>query len=1249
MRPVKIILLILTVLLLLTGTGNCSGLSDITNWGGSYLLDLIQAKINGKVTAREISGNPVTGLSFKDLEVSGPDGKTVLSADRLEVRLSLATLTALHLDLGTLALLKPKVFLNREKSGEWNLSHLVKKSAKPSQPPGLADKIIAYFLREIDLSNLVVQQGEVVITEGSATRHYPNVDLDSSLTLLNWGQPQQQARINLRSFGITTPQGRAELETRLAYEMGRAKIDVLNLKLAGQTVVSLKGELCPPLTDLTCSLTGKVGPLAGDKVHGFWPRWPDAWDLDGAFSLSSTPQGGKIDVQGKIGHADYSVKGDLNAKVKPAIFALDLDLKGLSTAQLKEIKDLSAQPIQGLSPVNAHLHVEGKGLPWNPDSLSTHLQLEPFRYREVKVEKVELALSGTARRQELQASAAGSFGSLDLTANGQLLPLGKPGQGLSGDVTLQTGNLQPGEVGLSKLGGTSLTSCFTGKFRVPPNLSLSQAYLSGDLEANGRINNRPVQDLTASFTLEGRELSLSQASIQSAGLAASLSGTLTEAGADLNFKAAVSGSRALPLPPGPTFSSFSAQGTVQGPWKAPQVNLAAQVQRFSLNGVTVESANLHGALAGWPPQSGNLQLAGSQLQTPAGTFTRFNFNTGGSGGQWQFQAVATSPKEPKFEVAGTADLASRPLALRVARVSWHSQGLAIKNQTPFTVRLLPGWEITPAALQIDGGMVAISGLARDQELSGHLEVRNLDAALLSPLGLAATGKLNGRLTLAGNPRTPVLDGQMALTGGKIKNVSLTALTTTLAYHDNQAQVSGYLETGPQHSRLVWKGSVPVGLSLLPFEFVLGQDGLDLRMQGERINLSLLTAMSKEVQTAEGPLDLSVEARGNPRQPLASGFLRWSAGTLQLRQAGTTYHIVPGEIRLQGDKIVIPGLIFQSNGTLRLSGEISLAGPIRVQSRIQADNFQLLNRGGNDLWTNGAIDVAGPIAALVVKGRLLVPKAQFRPTFFQTGKDPDVILLPLKPSPKGAAAPDVYRTMSLDVAIEAPGNVFLKDPIGQVELTAHLKALKKPDKKLALGGDIRALHGTLTIEEKPFKVERAILTMPGVPGKPILVDIKAGHEMEDITLILSVLGTVTNPQIRLESQPPLPPADVLSYLVFGAPAATLSKEQYLALGAQQLGVLGGISTGKINDILGSTLPFLGGIKVKSGLVSGRPTVGLEKEVTKNVSVFVGRNLNEERGTYEQQVGVQYKFNKNLSIESQYGTRNSGADAYFNYDF
>ena len=1254
MRLARLALFTLGLLLILSGTGAGAILPAITNWGGPALLSLIQAKVNGTVTAREISGNPLTGITCRDLEITGPDGKPVFAADRLEVRLSLWSIPTFHLDLGTLALVKPRIYLVREPSGQWNVSRLAKAEARPAEPTapqGLAGKITAYFLRKIELSNLAVAGGELFITEGGHTRRYPDLDLKAGLILRHFGQPQQKVEADLARVGITTPQGRAEFEARLSYRAGLTQIASLNLKLAGQTVVSVKGEVCRPLAGLTCSLTGQIGPLAGDKIHGLWSRWPAPWLLSGAFSLSSTPAGGKLDLRGHIGQADYRVTGDLDAKVKPAVFNLDLDLQGLTTTQLQEIKGLKAQPIQGLSPVNAHLRLEGTGLPWKPESMQTHLTLAPFRYKALKVDKVEFNLSGNARRQDLKAAVAGNFGAVDLTAGGRLLPLGDRGEGLFGDVNVETRELQPAMVGLSQLAGSSLTTCFTGKFRLPPNFSLVQAHLAGNLRARGRLQQQPLQDLTASFALDGRKLTISRADVRLAALEASLRGTLSEAGADVTFTASVSDSRSLPLPPGSAFAFLQAKGSVRGAWKAPQVNLAAQVRKLSVRGVTLESANLNGDLAGWPPQSGNLQLLGSQLHTPAGTFNRLHLKAGGAGGRWQFQVAAASPQGPKLELAGTATLAARPLALGVTRLTWHTHGLTLENKAPFEVHLLPGWEISAATFKVNGGTVTIAGRARDQELSGRLEVINLNAGLLAPLGVPAAGQLNGRLVLAGNPRNPTLDGQIALSAGKIKNLPLQAFTTSLEYQAGQAQVSGYLEMGPLHSRLVWKGSVPVKLSLLPFSMAMAEDGLNLRVQGERINLSLLTAISQEVQSAEGPLDLLVEAQGNPHQPRVSGHVKWNAGAVQLHQAGIPYRLAPGEIRLQGDKIVIPGLVIQSDGAIRLSGEIVLAGTPQAQARVQAENFLLLDRGGNQLWTDGFIDLSGPLSALVAHGRLMVPKAQFRPTFFRSSMDPDVILVHRKPEAQAAAsaAPAIYQNLSVNVAIDSPGNAWLIDPMGKVELTAHLMARKDPGQKLALAGQIRALQGVLDIEQKAFKVDRASLTLPGVPAKPILVDVKATHAMEDITLVLSVDGAVTNPQIHLESLPPLPPADVLSYLVFGAPAATLSKEQYFALGAQQLGVLGGISSQKLSEILGSTLPFLSGLKLKSGLVSGRPMVGVEKEVVKNVSIFAGRNYNEERGVYERQVGVEYKFNKNLSIESQVGTRNSGADVFYNYDF
>jgi translocation and assembly module TamB len=746
-----------------------------------------------------------------------------------------------------------------------------------------------------------------------------------------------------------------------------------------------------------------------------------------------------------------------------------------------------------------------------------------------------------------------------------------------------------------------------------------------------------LKSLRARFVLDGEKLDIARAEMKLAAGEASVRGMISREGVDLTFSAAIAGSRNLPVQQGATFFSLQANGTIRGAWKSPRINLAAQANQLSYQGTTLQSAGLKAGLAGWPPQSGDLVLQGINLHTGAGDFSRFDLNARGQAGIWGFRLAATSPKYPRLELAGGADFSARPLGLRIDKVAWQSQGLTIKNKTPFQVHFLPGWEISPAAFQVDGGTVSVQGGARGNELTGRVEVQDLNADLLQPAGFPATGKLSGRLTLAGTPQAPLINGNFALASGQIQEVKISSLTTTFSYSPDQLQLSGFLG-GPQHSRLTWKGSVPVRLSVIPFRFVLGNQGLDLRVQSEKIDLSLVPVFTPEIQSAAGPVDMLITAKGDPRQPQVTGYIRWGAGVVQLRQAGLPYKLVPGEMRLQGDKVEIPAITMESQGTLNLSGNVNLKGSTRIETRLQG--FQLMNRGGNEIWLDGAINLSGPMSRLVATGQVTVPKALLRPTLFSSGLDPDIVIEGSKPpSKKASRKPNPYQNMQIDVAIDSRGNVRVKDPKGTVELAIALKATKKRGRDLAMGGAIRALKGTLTIENRPFKVERAIITMPGVPDRPVMVDVKANHKMDDhdITLVLLVKGPTSNPQVTLESIPPLPPADTLSYLVFGAPAATLTKEQYLTLGLQGLG---GLTDQKVGEVLGTALPFIS----KSG-----GSAMLRKQIIKNVSVTYGRKLNETTGQYESQAGIEYKINRHLSIDSQIAPRNSGADVLFNYEW
>lgn len=1019
-----------------------------------------------------------------------------------------------------------------------------------------------------------------------------------------------------------------------------AKIDHFDLKLAGQSILSLKGSLCQPATGLSCQATGRLGSLKGAKIREFWDRWPAAWDLAGKFKYHGTPSGVNLQTQGDIGQARFDLKGKFEAR--PAVFSLKGCLQGLTTEQFKEIQGLRAEKIKGMSPVNARLDLRGTGLPWSPESMEGSLDLEPFRYKEVKVSQLHLNLKGNAQRQDFQGLIKGNFGQVSVNSRGHLLPLGEGGQEIKGELTLRTENFQPALLGLPEYAGTELNSAFTGTFRLPPGYSTTQLYLAGDLTANGRLNLEPLKSLQAKFSLSGERLDIARAEMRLAAGDATVRGMISRSEVDLTFSAAIASSRNLPVRLAGNFSSLTANGTIRGTWKSLQINLAAQARQLAFQGATLQSASLKASLSGWPPQSGNLVVQGANLQTRAGTFPHLDLNAQGQGGSWEFRLAATSAKYPRLELAGSADFRARPLSFQIDRISWQSQDLTIKNQAPFQVRVLPGWEISPAAFQVDSAKVSVQAKARGNELTGRVEFQNLNAKLVQSAGYQVTGKLSGRATLSGTPQAPLVNGNFTLAAGQIQEVNISTLSTTLSYSPEHLQLSGFLEAGPQHSRLIWKGTVPVNFSVIPFRFALGDQGLDFRVQSEKINLSLLTAFTPEIQAAEAPVDMLVSAKGDPHQPQVSGSVRWGAGVVQPRVAGLPYKLNPGEARLLWDRVEIPAITLESQGTLTLSGNLNLKGASRVETRLQG--FQVMNRGGNQIWLDGAVHLSGPMSHLVASGQITVPKALLRPTLFSGGLDPDVVLADQKPaSPKTRRKPSPYQNMQIDVPIESHGNVLLKDPKGQAELAIALKAIKKPGQELAVGGTIRAIKGTLTVENRPFQVQRAIVTMPGVPDKPILVDVRATHEMSDhdITLVLMVTGTTSNPQISLQSIPPLPPSDALSYLVFGGPAASLTKEQYLALGVQ--GGVGGITNQKVGEVLGAALPYIS----KSG-ASG-PSAGIRKEITKNVSVSYGRKLNEITGQYESQAVIEYKVNRHLSVDSQIAPRNTGADVLYNYEW
>ena len=122
----------------------------------------------------------------------------------------------------------------------------------------------------------------------------------------------------------------------------------------------------------------------------------------------------------------------------------------------------------------------------------------------------------------------------------------------------------------------------------------------------------------------------------------------------------------------------------------------------------------------------------------------------------------------------------------------------------------------------------------------------------------------------------------------------------------------------------------------------------------------------------------------------------------------------------------------------------------------------MERLGSEAWLNGEVNVNGPLSALVAKGQLTIPKAVINPALVQAqtqgGNNPDIIMVRHRkaeksPEKSAAAMPEVYKNMSLDISVEAPNNVFVKENSPEVkanvELRLDIRITKKPGEALAM--------------------------------------------------------------------------------------------------------------------------------------------------------------------------------------------------------
>jgi translocation and assembly module TamB len=180
------------------------------------------------------------------------------------------------------------------------------------------------------------------------------------------------------------------------------------------------------------------------------------------------------------------------------------------------------------------------------------------------------------------------------------------------------------------------------------------------------------------------------------------------------------------------------------------------------------------------------------------------------------------------------------------------------------------------------------------------------------------------------------------------------------------------------------------------------------------------------------------------------------------------------------------------------------------------------------------------------------------------------------------------------------------------------------------GRMELIKGTFQLAGKAFQLTQGTLTLNG--NNAPTIDLAATIQVKEVLITAHLAGPLNNPQVTLNSSPPLPMGTILAYLLFGQDLAEISSTQALQLAAS-LSSLAGDTPG----ILERTQKKLGldrleFVEVKSATEHGKMVQGIQigKYVADGVLVSYSQGAENSAGNIR--VEVEVRGNISLVLES-----------------
>jgi hypothetical protein len=373
------------------------------------------------------------------------------------------------------------------------------------------------------------------------------------------------------------------------------------------------------------------------------------------------------------------------------------------------------------------------------------------------------------------------------------------------------------------------------------------------------------------------------------------------------------------------------------------------------------------------------------------------------------------------------------------------------------------------------------------------------------------------------------------------------------------------------------------------------------------------------------------------RPLVEGYITFEEGVYENLYTGTYLSNIQADFLAEKNTLYLRTLTahdLDETGHFKAEGEMHLLQSDLYPFKVDAE-FNHLKFVEIDLVkaiANGNLHIEGNTTSALAKGNVEILRSDFTIPDHISRPLPDLQVVyrnPIHPTPTPPQKNYIPYPLYLDLQITGPKAITIRGRGLESEWKGDFH-IGGTYTSLAAQGKLELIDGEFTFSSRNFKLTEGSLSLSGVEHEMPELNLAGSMETKGILITARLKGPLDNPQVTLQSSPPLPLGSIMSYLLFGQDVSEIGGFQALQL-ATSLASLAG--TGP--DVMESTRKSLGIDRLRviaDPTEEGGETVALQvgKYITKGVLVSFSQGVEDSSPNIS--VEIEIKDNIVFQIES-----------------